>query len=61
MKKKMNREDRLRGSAKEIKGHLKERTGRALGNRRMETEGSMERLGGKARRKIGEVEKVFED
>jgi uncharacterized protein YjbJ (UPF0337 family) len=35
--------------------------GRALGNRRMEGEGTMERLGGKARRKIGEVEKVFED
>jgi uncharacterized protein YjbJ (UPF0337 family) len=59
--KRNNREDRLRGSAKEIKGHVKEKTGRALGNRRMEGEGTMERLGGKARRKIGEVEKVFED
>ena len=59
--KKFNREDRLRGSAKEIKGHVKEKTGRMLGNRRMEAKGGMERLGGKARRKIGEVEKVFED
>lgn len=59
--KKYNREDRLRGSAKEIKGRIKEKAGRALGNRRMEAEGSMERLGGKARRKLGEVEKVFED
>ena len=58
---KVNREDRMRGSAKEIKGHIKEKTGRALGNRKMEAEGGMERLGGKARRKVGEVEKVFED
>ena len=60
MKRKMNREDRLRGSAREIKGDLKERTGRALGNRKMENEGSTERRGGKVQRKIGEVEKVFE-
>jgi uncharacterized protein YjbJ (UPF0337 family) len=59
--KKYNREDRLRGSVKEIKGRMKEKAGRALGNRRMEAEGGMERLGGKTRRKIGEVEKVFED
>ena len=59
--KKENREDRLRGSAREIKGHMKEKTGRALGNRRMEGEGSRERLGGKVQRKVGEVEKVFED
>lgn len=61
MRRKMNRKDRLRGSAREIKGSIKEKTGRAAGNRRMEVQGRMERAGGKARRKIGEVEKVFED
>lgn len=53
--------DRAAGKAREAKGQVKQKAGRALGNGRMETEGAIERVGGRVRRKIGEVEKVLED
>ena len=53
--------NRTRGSAREIKGHVKEKTGRLVGNRRMEAEGRVERGAGKIRRKVGEAENLFEE
>jgi uncharacterized protein YjbJ (UPF0337 family) len=58
---KASRKNRTRGSAKEIKGHLKEKSGRLVGNRRMEAEGRVERGTGKIRRKVGEAEHLFEE
>jgi uncharacterized protein YjbJ (UPF0337 family) len=55
---KSSRRNRTRGSARELKGHAKEKTGRLIGNRRMEAEGRVERGMGKTRRKIGELEHV---
>ena len=43
-----------------LKGRLKEKAGRAMQNPEMEDEGRLEKAGGKIRRKIGEIEKVFE-
>jgi len=53
--------NRTRGSASEIKGHIKEKTGRLIGNRRMEAEGRVKRGAGKVRRKVGEAENLFEE
>jgi uncharacterized protein YjbJ (UPF0337 family) len=58
---KSSRRNRTRGSAREIKGHAKEKGGRLLGNRRMEAEGRLERGAGKIRRKIGEAEHLMEE
>ena len=57
---KNSKKNRIAGKAHELKGRIKEKTGRALNNPKMEDEGRLERAGGKVRRKIGEVEKVFE-
>jgi uncharacterized protein YjbJ (UPF0337 family) len=51
--------DRAKGRAGEAKGKVKEKAGRALGNPRMEDEGTAERVGGKVQRKAGEIKKVF--
>lgn len=53
---KTSRKNRTRGSARELKGHAKQKAGRLIGNRRMEAEGMVERGAGKLRRKIGEAE-----
>ena len=51
--------DRAAGKAHEIKGKLKEKLGHATKNRRMQDEGTDEKVTGKVQKKIGEVEKVF--
>jgi uncharacterized protein YjbJ (UPF0337 family) len=56
---KSSTKDRAKGRAEEAKGKIKEKAGRALGNPRMEDEGTAERVSGKVQRKIGEVKKVF--
>ena len=53
--------DRTKGKAKEIKVGAKEKIGRATRNRDLEAQGRMERIRGRVRRKIGEIEKVLED
>jgi uncharacterized protein YjbJ (UPF0337 family) len=53
---KASRRNRTRGSARELKGHIKQKTGRMIGNWRMEAEGTVERGAGKLRRKVGEAE-----
>jgi uncharacterized protein YjbJ (UPF0337 family) len=56
---KSSTKDRAKGRAQELKGKIKEKAGRATGNRRTEDEGSAEKVGGTVRRKVGEVKKVF--
>ena len=48
------------GKARELKGRAKEKTGRALGNRKMEDEGTAEKVEGTVRRKVGQIKQVFE-
>jgi uncharacterized protein YjbJ (UPF0337 family) len=57
---KSSTKDKLTGKARELKGRAKEKAGRALGNRRMEDEGTAEKVGGTVRRKVGQVKQVFE-
>ena len=58
---KRSTKDKAKGSAKEFKGKIKEKAGRATDNPDMEDQGTMDRAEGKVQRKIGEIEDVFED
>ncbi|MGO9639932.1 MAG: CsbD family protein [Candidatus Acidiferrales bacterium] len=51
--------DKAKGSFHEVKGKIKEKVGRATNNPRLEAEGRAEKIGGKAQRKIGQVEKLL--
>ncbi|HVW08034.1 MAG TPA: CsbD family protein [Bryobacteraceae bacterium] len=52
--------DRAEGAAHELKGNVKEKLGRAVGNPDLEDEGTGEKIAGKVQQKIGDIEKVFE-
>ncbi len=52
--------DKAEGKVHEVKGHIKEKVGRATNNPNLEAEGQDERLSGKVQKKVGDVEKVFE-
>lgn len=58
---KASRRNRTRGTARELKGHAKEKTGRMIGNRRMEAEDRLQRGAGKLQRKVGEAEDLAEE
>jgi uncharacterized protein YjbJ (UPF0337 family) len=47
--------DQIKGRAKEAKGKIKEVTGDLVGNRKLETEGKIEKNLGKAQAKVGDV------
>lgn len=56
---KSSTKDRIKGRAAELKGKVNEKVGRATGNPNREDRGTMEKVGGKVQRKVGEVKKVF--
>ena len=58
---KSNDRDQIVGKARELKGNVKEKMGRALNNPRMEDEGRIDRASGKVRKKIGDIKQVFEE
>lgn len=45
--------DRLKGSAKQIKGKIKEAAGKALGDSKLQSEGTADRLAGKLQNTVG--------
>jgi uncharacterized protein YjbJ (UPF0337 family) len=45
--------DRLKGSAEQIKGAVKEATGKAFGDKKLETEGKADKAAGKVENAIG--------
>ena len=53
-------EDKIKGTAKDAMGTVKQKTGQALGNERMESEGAAKRVEGKVQNKVGDVKKVFD-
>jgi uncharacterized protein YjbJ (UPF0337 family) len=53
--------DKAKGKFHEVKGEVKEKVGRATNNPDLETEGQVEKIGGKVQKKIGQVEKVLEE
>ncbi|MDQ6626570.1 MAG: CsbD family protein [Verrucomicrobiota bacterium] len=51
--------DKIKGTAKEAAGKVKEETGKAIGNPDLQGRGTAEKTEGKVERKVGEVKKVF--
>jgi uncharacterized protein YjbJ (UPF0337 family) len=51
--------DKVEGKIHEVKGKVKGRVGRATNNPTLEAKGLDEEIGGKVRKKIGQVEKVL--
>jgi uncharacterized protein YjbJ (UPF0337 family) len=51
--------DRAKGKFHELKGKVKQKVGRATNKPNLEAEGRGERIGGKIRKKIGDVEKIL--
>jgi uncharacterized protein YjbJ (UPF0337 family) len=51
--------DNVAGKMHQAKGKVKETVGKAVGNRDLEAEGTVENLDGKVQEKLGQVEKVL--
>lgn len=51
--------DQARGKLENLKGKMKELAGVLTGRRKLEAEGKDQKLAGKARQKLGQVEKVL--
>lgn len=47
--------DRIEGAAKNIKGKVKQKVGKAVGDSKMEGEGAAERVAGKAQNAYGSL------
>jgi uncharacterized protein YjbJ (UPF0337 family) len=56
---KQSTKDKAKGKFHELKGKIKQNVGRATNNPTLEAEGKGELIGGKLRKKIGQVEKVL--
>jgi uncharacterized protein YjbJ (UPF0337 family) len=57
---KSSTKDQIKGKFHEVKGKVKEKTGQAINNPHLESEGRSENLSGKVQKKIGKIEDVFE-
>jgi len=55
---KASTKDQAKGTFENLKGKMKEVAGIITGRRRLEAEGKDQKLAGKARKKLGQVEKV---
>ena len=53
--------NQIKGRGRELKGSIKEKTGRAMNRGDVEAEGAMERIGGKIQKKAGDVEKRLDE
>lgn len=51
--------DKIKGNANEVKGTVKEKAGKAVGNPNMQDKGTTEKVGGKIQSKVGDIKKVF--
>jgi uncharacterized protein YjbJ (UPF0337 family) len=52
--------DKLQGAAHEVKGAVKEKVGQVTHNPDLEDEGTVEKVGGKVQKKVGDLKKVVE-
>ena len=53
-------EDKVKGTAKEMVGTIKEKSGEAVGNPDLRDRGTAEKVEGKVQKKVGDIKKVFE-
>ena len=51
--------NRAEGKVLELKGKMKEAAGKATNNPRLEDEGTVDKVAGKVKKKVGEIGKVF--
>ena len=51
--------DKVKGTAKEAVGKVKEEAGKAIGNPDLRDRGTAEKVDGKVQRKVGDVKKVL--
>jgi uncharacterized protein YjbJ (UPF0337 family) len=56
---KKSTKDKAKGRFHEVKGKVKQKVGRATNNPDLESQGIVEKVGGKIQKKIGQVEKVL--
>ena len=52
--------DQVKGSARELKGKVKQGVGRAARRPDIEAEGTVDRASGKVQKKVGQIKRVFE-
>ena len=57
---KTSTQDKVEGTAKELKGKVKEVAGRAVGNPDLAERGRDEQAEGKIQKKVGDIKKVFD-
>ena len=53
-------EDKVKGTAKEALGTVKEKAGQAMGKPDLQDRGTAEKAEGKVQQKVGDIKKVFE-
>jgi uncharacterized protein YjbJ (UPF0337 family) len=58
---KQSSKDQAKGKLHEVKGKIKAKLGRATKNPNLEAEGQDEQVVGTVQKKIGQIEKVFEE
>lgn len=51
--------DKVKGTAREVTGKVKEGIGKTVGNPNLQDRGTAEKVAGKVERKVGDVKKVF--
>lgn len=56
---KKSSQDKVEGTAKQVKGKVKATVGEATGDRRLRAEGRGDQAEGKVQKKVGDVKKVF--
>lgn len=56
---KSSTKDKIAGRASQVKGVVKEKAGRATGNPRTQDSGTVDKVGGTVRNKVGDIKKVF--
>ena len=56
---KSSTQDKAEGTAKNIAGRVKEVTGKAVGNPRLQADGKAEKVEGQIQKKVGEIKKVI--
>jgi uncharacterized protein YjbJ (UPF0337 family) len=52
-------QDKIEGTSKNLTGKIKEATGKAVGNPRLEAQGDVDQIEGQAQKKVGEIKKAF--
>jgi uncharacterized protein YjbJ (UPF0337 family) len=57
---KSSTQDKAEGTAKDLKGKVKEGAGKLVGNERLQAEGRADQVDGKVQKKVGDVKKVFD-